>query len=133
MKEVEAMDLENRAFLKLRPVQDAQLAQLAQLVQPMLLPQEQVLQQYQGIRDGVVFTDRRLIAVNTQGVTGKKKMYAVLPYTRIQAYTLESAGVLDFDSEMQLWFSGLGCVTLEFLAGSDLFALSRLMDQAILR
>ena len=95
MKEVEAMDLENRAFLKLRPVQ---AAKLAQLVQPMLLPQEQVLQQYQGIRDGVVFTDRRLIAVNTQGVTGKKKMYAVLPYTRIQAYTLESAGVLDFDS-----------------------------------
>ena len=81
MKEVEAMDLENRAFLKLRPVQDAKLAQL---VQPMLLPQEQVLQQYQGIRDGVVFTDRRLIAVNTQGVTGKKKMYAVLPYTSIQ-------------------------------------------------
>ena len=42
MKEVEAMDLENRAFLKLRPVQDGKLAQL---VQPMLLPQEQVLQQ----------------------------------------------------------------------------------------
>ncbi|HIZ48279.1 PH domain-containing protein [uncultured Subdoligranulum sp.] len=124
------MDLENRAFLKLRPVQDGKLAQL---VQPMLLPQEQVLQQYQGIRDGVVFTDRRLIAVNTQGVTGKKKMYAVLPYTRIQAYAVESAGVLDFDSEMQLWFSGLGCVTLELLAGADLFALSRLMDQAILR
>ena len=130
MKEVEAMDLENRAFLKLRPVQDGKLAQL---VQPMLLPQEQVLQQYQGIRDGVVFTDRRLIAVNTQGVTGKKKMYAVLPYTRIQDYAVESAGVLDFDSEMQLWFSGLGCVTLELLAGADLFALSRLMDQAILR
>ena len=91
------------------------------------------MQQYQGIRDGVVFTDRRLLAVNTQGVTGKKKMYAVLPYSRIQAYALESAGVLDFDSEMKLWFSGLGCVTLEFLAGSDLFALSHLMDQAILR
>lgn len=130
MKEVKAMDLENRAFLKLRPVQDAKLAQL---VQPMLLPQEKILQQYQGIRDGVVFTDCRLIAVNTQGVTGKKKMYAVLPYRRIQAYTLESAGVLDFDSEMELWFSGLGCVTLELLAGSDLFALSSLMDRVILR
>ena len=124
------MDLENRAFLKLRPVQDTKLTQL---VQPLLQPQEQILQQYQGIRDGVVFTDRRLLAVNTQGVTGKKKMYAVLPYSRIQAYALESAGVLDCDSEMKLWFSGLGCVTLEFLAGSDLFALSHLMDQAILR
>ena len=123
-------DLENMLFLKLRPVTDSRLTEQ---VTPLLCEGEAILQPFQGLRDGVVFTDRRLIAVNTQGVTGKKKMYAVLPYTRIQAYTLESAGMLDFDSEMELWFSGLGCVTLEFLAGSDLFALSHLMDQAILR
>ena len=124
------MDLENRAFLKLRPVQDTRLAHT---IEPMLLPQEKILQQYQGIRDGVIFTDRRMIAINTQGVTGKKKMFAVLPYNRIQAYALESAGVLDFDSEMKLWLSGLGCVTLELLSGADLFALSNLIDQAILQ
>lgn len=124
------MDLENRAFLKLRPVQDTRLAHT---IGPMLLPQEKILQQYQGIRDGVIFTDRRMIAINTQGVTGKKKMFSVLPYNRIQAYALESAGVLDFDSEMKLWLSGLGCVTLELLSGADLFALSNLIDQAILQ
>ena len=123
------MDLENSAFLKLRPVQDAKLAHT---VEPLLLPQEKTLHQYQGVRDGVVFTDRRIIAVNIQGVTGKKKMFAVLPYSRIQAYAVESAGVLDFDSEMKLWLSGLGCVTLELLSGADLFALSTLIDQVIL-
>ena len=80
----------------------------------------------------MVFTDRRIIAVNIQGVTGKKKMFAVLPYSRIQAYAVESAGVLDFDSEMKLWLSGPGCVTLELLSGADLFALSTLIDQVIL-
>lgn len=124
------MDLENRAFLKLRPVQDEKLARL---VQPMLLPQEEIRQQYQGIRDGVVFTDRRLIAINTQGVTGKKKMFAVLPYSRIQAYAVESAGVLDFDSEVKLWLAGLGCVTLELLSGADLAALSALFDRVVLQ
>ena len=124
------IDFENMAFLKLHPVTDSRLTGQ---VTPLLCPGERIVQQYQGIRDGSVFTDRRAIAVNIQGVTGKKKMFAVLPYSRIQAYAVESAGVLDFDSEMKLWFSGLGCVTLEFLAGSDLFALSHLMDQAILR
>ena len=123
------MDLENRAFLKLRPVQDTRLTQL---VEPLLLPEEKIVQQYQGIRDGVVFTDRRIIALNIQGVTGKKKMFAVLPYRRIQAYAVESAGLLDFDSEMKVWLSGLGCVTLEFLSGSDLFGLCALMDRVIL-
>lgn len=45
---------------------------------------------------------------------------------------MESAGLLDFESEMKVWLSGLGCVTLEFLSGSDLFGVCALMDRVIL-
>ncbi len=122
-------DFENMAFLKLRPSSDPRLGeQLAAL----LAPGETIRQQYQGIRDAIVFTDRRVIAVNTQGITGKKKDIVVLPYSRIQAYSVESAGVLDFDSEMRLWFPGLGMVTFEMVSGADLFALARLIDNALL-
>ena len=68
-------DLENMLFLKLRPAADHRLADL---VAPLLAEGETVLQPYQGLRDGVVFTDRRVIAVNTQGFTGKKKTFVSL-------------------------------------------------------
>lgn len=123
------IDFENMAFLKLRPVTDTRLTGQ---VTPLLCPGERIVQQYQGIRDGIVFTDRRVIAVNTQGITGKKKSFVTLPYARIQAYAIESAGVMDFDSEMKLRFSGPGVVTFELIAGSDITALAQLIGNAIL-
>ena len=123
------IDFENMAFLKLRPVTDTRLTGQ---VTPLLCPGERIVQQYQGIRDGIVFTDRRVIAVNTQGITGKKKSFVTLPYARIQAYAIESAGVMDFDSEMKLWFSGPGVVTFELIAGSDITALAQPIGNAIL-
>ena len=123
------IDFENMAFLKLRPVTDTRLTGQ---VTPLLCPGERTVQQYQGIRDGIVSTDRRVIAVNTQGITGKKKSFVTLPYARIQAYAIESAGVMDFDSEMKLWFSGPGVVTFELIAGSDITALAQLIGNAIL-
>ena len=122
-------DLENMLFLKLRPASDHRFADLTE---PILAEGERVLQPFQGIRDGVVFTDRRVIAVNTQGFTGKKKTFVSLPYNRIQAYSVESAGMMDLDSEMQLWFAGLGVVTFEFIAGADLASLARLIGEAVL-
>lgn len=122
-------DLENMAFLKLRPVTDTRLTEQ---VRPLLCNGERVLQQYQGIRDGILFTDRRVIAVNTQGIIGKKKAYVILPYNRIQAYAIQSAGVMDFDSEMKLWYAGLGIVTFELYAGADLTQLNRIIADAVL-
>ena len=63
------IDFENPSFLKLRPVQDSKLERL---VQPMLIAGEEIVQTFQGMRDGVVFTDRRVIAVHVQGRTGMK-------------------------------------------------------------
>lgn len=122
-------DLENMLFLKLRPVTDRRLTEQ---VAPLLCEGEAILQPFQGLRDGVVFTDRRVIAVNTQGFTGRKKTFVSLPYSRIHAFSVESAGVLDLDSEIQLWFAGLGLVTFELTAGADLASLARLIGEAAL-
>ena len=90
------------------------------LVTPLLLQGERVIGAYRSMRDGVVFTDKRIIAVNVQGVTGKKKDFTSLPYSKIQAFSIETAGVLDLDSELELYFSGLGKVKFEFAAQSNL-------------
>ena len=58
------------------------------------------------IRDLFVFTDRRLILVDKQGVTSRKVDYLVVPYRAITSYSIETAGTLDMDSELKIWTSG---------------------------
>lgn len=123
------IDFQNAAFLKLRPVNDAELLSL---VQPLIIPGEQVLHTFRTIRDGVVFTDKRIIAINIQGMTGKKKDFTSLPYNRIQAISVETAGLLDLDGELELWFSGLGKVRFEFVSGTDVAQLCRIVSEQIL-
>lgn len=99
------MDFANGSFVKLSPVNPAEVGDG---VAELLVPGEQIRQAYKAMRDYVVFTDKRLIAVNVQGMTGKKKDFTSLPYSKIQAFSVETAGTFDLDAELDLWFSGLG-------------------------
>ena len=58
------------------------------------------------IRDLIVFTDRRLILVDKQGLTGRKVSYLTVPYRAITSFSVETAGSFDFDSELAIWVSG---------------------------
>lgn len=109
------IDFQNGKIFKLRPSKAG-----GELAEPLLINGEEVVMSFQAVRDVVVFTNKRLIAVNVQGVTGKKKDFTSLPYARIQAFSVETAGVFDLDSELELWFSGLGKVKLEFLGNIDI-------------
>jgi Bacterial PH domain len=72
----------------------------------ILLPEEPVEVAFKVIRDLFVFTDRRLILVDKQGVTSRKIDYLVVPYRAITSYSIETAGTLDMDSELKIWTSG---------------------------
>lgn len=101
-------------------------------IQPLLISGEEVIDSYKGIRDYVVFTNKRVIAVNVQGITGKKKDFTSLPYTKVQAFSVETAGVFDLDSELELYFSGLGLVKFEFTGESDIIRISHIIGSYIL-
>lgn len=118
------MDFTNGSFVKLSPVDPAEVGDG---VASLLVPGEQLLQAYKAMRDYVVFTDKRLIAVNVQGMTGKKKDFTSLPYSKIQAFSVETAGTFDLDAELDLWFSGLGKVRLEFKGKADIRQLGQLI------
>jgi hypothetical protein len=62
---------------------------------------------YQLIRDYFVFTDRRLVLVNKQGITGSKVEYHSIPYKSITHFSIETAGHLDLDAELKIWLSGM--------------------------
>ncbi|WP_426350088.1 PH domain-containing protein [Alloiococcus sp. CFN-8] len=123
------IDFQNGGVIKLKETgADSLEGNLKQL----LIPGEQILQGYKGIRDYVVFTTKRIIAVNIQGITGKKKDYTSLPYSKIQAFSIETAGNFDLDSELDLFFSGLGHVRFEFSGRNDIVRLGQIISERIL-
>ncbi len=123
------IDFTNAGYFKLKQVNPATFGQM---VAPLLIEGEVILATYQSIRDGLVFTNKRIIAINVQGLTGKKKDFTSLPYSKIQSFSLETAGTFDLDSELELWFSGMGRVKFEFTSKTDVPALCRTISQFVL-
>lgn len=123
------IDFQNAGYVKLGPVP---VADVMGQIAPLLVDGEEVLVAYKGMRDYIAFTSKRIIAVNVQGITGKKKDFTSLPYVKVQAFSVESAGTFDLDAELELWFSGLGKVKFEFKGKTDVGYLNKLVAQHVL-
>ena len=123
------IDFNNASFVKLRPVNDNAFEKM---IAPLLVEGEEHIGSYQSIRDGVVFTNKRIIAINIQGITGKKKDFTSLPYSKIQAFSVETSGMFDLDSELELWFSGLGRVKFEFIGAADVSYICKVISKQVL-
>ncbi len=124
------IDFKNATFVKLKQVDNSSYSEQ---ILPMFAEGEQILATYKGIRDGVVFTSRRIISVNVQGLTGKKKDFTSLPYNKIQVFSVETSGLLDLDSELELWFSGIGKVRFEFVSSANVAEICRAISAISLR
>jgi hypothetical protein len=81
-------------------------AEMQQQLQPLLVQGEQVQKAYQVGRDAIVFTDRRLILVDRQGITGNKVEYQTIPYRSVQFFSVENAGSFDLDAELRIQVAG---------------------------
>lgn len=123
------IDFQNKSIIKLSKIDPNTIAGN---VAPLLVPGENIIAAYKAMRDYVVFTDKRLISVNVQGVTGKKKDFSSLPYSKIQVFSVETAGTLDLDSELEMYFSGLGRVKFEFSGANDIVKIGQLIGSFIL-
>lgn len=123
------IDFKNASYVKLKAVDNSAYAGM---ISPILVNGENIIFTFKGMRDGVVFTDKRIIAINVQGITGTKKDFTSLPYSKIQAFSVESAGVFDMDSELELWFSGLGKVKFDFSKNANVSAICRMISQQVL-
>jgi hypothetical protein len=72
----------------------------------ILAPGENVEHAYQLIRDYFVFTDKRFVLVDKQGMTGSKIEYHSIPYRSITHFSIETAGTFDLDAELRIWITG---------------------------
>ena len=123
------IDFQNASYIKLAQID---YAEVADQINQLLIDGELGYLAFKGIRDYIVFTSKRIIAVNAQGLTGKKKDYTSLPFSKVQAFSLETAGTFDLDAELELWFSGLGKVKFEFKGKTDMIYLNKLIAHYVL-
>jgi len=72
------------------------------------------------IRDVGVFTDKRILVADKQGIIGKKTEYYSIPYKSIVTYAIETAGTFDLDSEIKLILSGGLEVELKFFKDKNM-------------
>ena len=72
----------------------------------ILAPGEKVEHAYQLIRDYFVFTDKRFVLVDKQGMTWSKVEYHSIPYRSITHFSIETAGTFDLDAELKIWIAG---------------------------
>lgn len=121
-------DFQNPEYIKLKATKDRFEKELT----PILINNEEVIDCYKSIRDGVVFTNKRIIVISVEGLTGKKKDITSFPYSKIQSFSIESSGVFDIDSELELWISGMGKARFEFTGGTNVYDVCRLISNFVL-
>ncbi len=86
------------------------------------------------IRDTFVFTSKRLIIINIQGLTGKKTEYLSIPYSKITKYSIETAGHFDLDAELKLWIgSEMEPLQKKFNKKVNIYDLQRVLSNHVLK
>lgn len=95
---------------------------------------ETVIKAFKIIRDLFIFTDKRLILIDKQGLSGKKAEYHSIPYKSISHFSVETAGTFDMDAEMKIYISGNPTpIQREFKRGTDIVGVQKILAQFILK
>lgn len=69
----------------------------------LLIENESIEVGFNIFRDKFIFTNKRLIIVDVQGITGSKIEYLTVPYSKITKYSIETSGSFDLDAELKIW------------------------------
>lgn len=72
----------------------------------LLIPSEEIEAGFKLLRDTFIFTNKRLIVIDVQGLTGSKIEYFSVGYKSITRFSIETAGSFDLDAELKIWVSG---------------------------
>lgn len=100
---------------------------------PILAPGEQVEHAYQLVRDYFVFTNKRFVMVDKQGLTGSKVSYHSIPYRSITHFSIETGGTFDLDAELQIFISGGTMIGKTFNKNLNIYEVQSVLASYVLR
>lgn len=100
----------------------------------ILIPNEIVEMGFELLRDVYMFTNKRLVLIDVQGLTGSKVEYKSLPYKNMTRFSLETAGTFDLDAELKIWISSENVPTVDkkFNKSIDVYAVQRFLAEKIM-
>ena len=103
-------------------------------VNGLLIGGEEVVMAFQTVRDQLIFTNKRIIAVDVQGSTGKRKSFSTMPYSKIQYFSIHTPGFGELipDSELFIMFSNTFTAKFEFKGGVDIGKIGRMISEYVL-
>ena len=103
-------------------------------LQGLLIADEQVVMAFQTVRDQLVFTNMRIIAIDVQGITGKRKSFSTMPYSKVQYFSIQTPGFVELipDSELFLMFSNGFTAKFEFKGNVDIGKIGRMISEFVL-
>lgn len=106
----------------------------AREAETLLSHDEYIEKAYKLVRDLFIFTNKRLILIDKQGVTGKRIEYLSIPYKSITHFSVQSAGVLDLNSELFIYISGQSTpIVKTFNANLNVFDIQSILAHYVLR
>ena len=86
------------------------------------------------VRDQLVFTNKRIISIDVQGITGRRKSFTSLPYSKIQFFAIQTPGFAELvpDSELVIMFANGFTATYEFKGRVDISVIGRMISEYVL-
>ncbi|GGZ33317.1 hypothetical protein GCM10007049_28710 [Echinicola pacifica] len=100
----------------------------------LLMDNEEIELGFKLIRDTFMFTNKRLILVDVQGITGSKVEYKSIPYKSISRFSLETAGSFDLDAELKIWISSesIPSVSKRFNKSIDVYEVQKFLSTKVM-
>jgi hypothetical protein len=100
----------------------------------LLLEGEEINSAFKTVRDQLVFTNKRIIAIDVQGITGRRKSFSSMPYSKVQFFSIQTPGFAELvpDSELFLMFSNGFTAKFEFKGNVDIGAIGRMISEYVL-
>jgi hypothetical protein len=113
---------------------EVDVSKLQEEAATILASHERLEKAFRIFRDLYLFTDKRLILVDKQGITGSKAEYLSLPYRSITRFCIETAGTFDADSELKIWVSGTPePLVRQFKKGSNILEIQKVLATYVLK
>ena len=102
-------------------------------IKDFLIDGETIFAAFQTVRDQLVFTNKRIVFANKQGLTGKKIDYSSIPYSKIQAFSVETSGTFDRDVDFDILMSAFkNPMKFRIKKGFDVLKFTRMISEHIL-
>jgi len=125
-------DAKNKgSIFKLTPIDEDEVRKE---IRALLVRDEYIAAAFRTVRDQLVFTNKRIISSDIQGMTGTRKSYTIMPYARILYFTIQTPGITEIirDSELILTFANNSVVTYQIEGGRNIYGIGQVISDYIL-